>query len=100
MNAPLISICIPAYKRTVELKRLFNSIVIQTFKDFEIVITDDSPEESVAILCNEYRSKLPIAYYKNKIRLGSPANFNQSIAKATGEWIKMMNDDDWFATPS
>jgi glycosyltransferase involved in cell wall biosynthesis len=100
MNTPLISICVPAYKRTVELRRLFHSIVIQTFKDFEIVITDDSPDDSVAMLCDEYKSKLPIVYCKNKIRLGGPANFNYSIAKATGEWIKMMNDDDWFATAS
>jgi glycosyltransferase involved in cell wall biosynthesis len=98
MNAPLISICIPAYKRTVELRRLLDSIVIQTFNDFEIIITDDSPDDSVAMLCDEYKSKLPVAYHKNEIRLGSPANFNHSIAIATGEWIKIMNDDDWFAT--
>jgi glycosyltransferase involved in cell wall biosynthesis len=45
---PLISICIPAYKRIEFLQRLFDSIAIQTYKGYEVIITDDSPDEVVA----------------------------------------------------
>ena len=48
---PLISICIPAYNRTTYLKRLFESIVDQVFKDFEVIVSDDSPNDSVKDLC-------------------------------------------------
>lgn len=39
---PLLSICIPAYERPALLKRLLDSIAKQVFKDFEVIITDDS----------------------------------------------------------
>ncbi|HEY4935407.1 MAG TPA: glycosyltransferase, partial [Puia sp.] len=42
-EAPFISICIPAYQRSGYLRRLLDSIEIQTFHRFEVIITDDSP---------------------------------------------------------
>lgn len=94
---PLISICIPAYKRVDSLIRLLESIEIQTFKNFEVVITDDSPDDSVQILTESFKEKFPLLYYKNSTSLGTPANWNTCIDKASGEWIKIMHDDDWFA---
>ncbi|TKK68922.1 glycosyltransferase family 2 protein [Ilyomonas limi] len=93
----LISICIPAYKRTAYLKRLLHSIAIQTFKDLEVIVSDDSPDNSVQIVCEEYQGKFKLLYYKNEVALGTPANWNFGISKASGEWIKLMHDDDWFA---
>jgi glycosyltransferase involved in cell wall biosynthesis len=92
-----ISICIPAYKRTAYLKRLLDSIAIQTYKDFEVIVSDDSPDDSVKLVCNEYASQFKLLYYKNSVALGTPANWNSAITKANGEWIKIMHDDDWFA---
>ena len=96
---PFISICIPAYKRVQYLSRLLDSILIQTFKDFEIVLSDDSDDNSVQNLCDTYGAKLPIQYFRNKPSLGTPANWNFAISKAKGEWIKLIHDDDWFASP-
>lgn len=94
---PLISICIPAYKNVVYLERLLRSIQSQTFQDFEVVVTDDSPDTAVRELTDRYQSLLPIRYFRNEIALGSPANWNAAIAHAQGQWIKIMHDDDWFA---
>lgn len=94
-----ISICIPAYKRTSLLKRLLDSIVVQTFKDFEVIVTDDSPDNSVQEVCESYNARVPIKYFKNLNPLGTPENWNESIRRATGEWIKIMHDDDWFSSP-
>ncbi len=94
---PLISICIPAYKRTDFLKRLFDSISIQTFKDFEVILTDDSQTDDVAIFCKQYEGSFKLSYHKNLVSLGTPENWNESIRKATGKWIKIMHDDDWFS---
>ena len=94
----MISICIPAYKRLERLRRLLDSIVSQTFHDFEVVITDDSPNFSVKELIETF--KLPIQYFKNESALGTPANWNYCISKAKGEWIKLMHDDDWFSSPN
>jgi glycosyltransferase involved in cell wall biosynthesis len=93
----LVSICIPAYKRVDYLKRLLHSISIQTFKDFEVVITDDSNDESVSQFIASGAFDFPLVYIKNPVALGSPENWNSAIRQAKGQWIKMMHDDDWFA---
>jgi glycosyltransferase involved in cell wall biosynthesis len=97
-NNVFISICIPAYKRIEFLKRLLDSIVIQLYKDFEVIITDDSPGEAISFFCEQYSQKFSIRYFKNTHPLGTPENWNEAIRQAKGEWIKLMHDDDWFAT--
>ncbi len=97
-DSPFISICIPAYKHVDFLKRLLDSILTQTYKDFEIVITDDSPDDSVEKMLQTYFSKNEIRYYKNQQPLGTPENWNEAIRKAIGKWIKIMHNDDWFAS--
>jgi glycosyltransferase involved in cell wall biosynthesis len=98
MATPLISICIPSYKRIVFLERLLKSIEEQSFRDFEIIIADDSPDTSVELLIRQKFSFLPVIYFRNQIPLGTPANWNYAIGKCTGTWIKLMHDDDWFAS--
>jgi glycosyltransferase involved in cell wall biosynthesis len=93
---PLISICIPAYKRPGSLKKLLDSIAIQRYKDFEVIVTDDSPDSSLSEICKKYENRVSIQYFKNEQILGSPENWNEAVRKATGIWIKIMHDDDWF----
>ena len=97
-NSPLISICIPAYKRLHYLQKLLESISKQTFKEYEVVITDDTPDGSVENFVKEFPGIERIYYYKNEPTLGTPENWNEAIRKAKGVWIKLMHDDDWFAT--
>ncbi len=92
-----ISICIPAYKHVDHLERLLRSIAEQAFKDFEVIVTDDSPGENLKEICNQYQSAFTLHYFKNEPALGSPENWNAGIKRAKGQWIKMMHDDDWFA---
>jgi glycosyltransferase involved in cell wall biosynthesis len=95
---PYISICIPTFERIDYLRRLLESICIQKFEDFEVIITDDSNDNSVKNLIQFYKDNFIIKYYKNEPPLGTPANWNVAISKAEGQWIKLMHDDDWFAS--
>jgi len=97
MSGPFISICIPTYKNVDYLQRLLQSVSKQTFKDYEIAITDNSPDNSVEMLVKEFGKQLPIRYYRNDPPTNMGENFNLVMQKATGKWIKMMHDDDWFA---
>lgn len=95
----LVSICIPAYKNTSFLERLFDSLLIQTYTNFEVIVSDDSPDDSVNDFVTTYKSRLQINYFKNTPSLGTPANWNFSMSKAKGEYIKLLHDDDWLAEP-
>lgn len=94
-----VSICIPAYKEVSFLRRCLNSIMTQTFKDFEVIVSDDSPSNEIEELVKEY-AYLPIIYHKNPQALGSPENWNKAISMASGIYIKVMHYDDWFSEPT
>ena len=96
MNHPKVSICIPTYQQVEYLKKTLDSIQIQNFTDYEVIITDDSRDNSVRCLVESYSSSLSIRYYLNEKQLGSPENWNNSVTYANGEYIKIMHHDDWF----
>jgi glycosyltransferase involved in cell wall biosynthesis len=78
------------------LKFSLDRISQQTFRNFEIVISDHSSDEVIKNLCNEYPD-INIKYYKNSEKIGnSSANINNCITKASGEWIKILFQDDFF----
>jgi glycosyltransferase involved in cell wall biosynthesis len=98
-ETPFISICIPAFQRITYLRRLLDSIEIQSFRDFETVISDDSPGSEVQELIQNHALKPKIRYFRNKETLGSPENWNEGIRNSRAGWIKIMHDDDWFSGP-
>ena len=89
-----VSICIPAYNNGPGVKRLLESIKNQTYKDYEVILTDDSSAEDVKNAVDE--SGVVVNYTKNETRDGSTANWNKAIDKASGDYIKIMHHDDWF----
>ncbi len=97
MIKPYISVCIPVYKNLFFLKRLLDSLKHQSFRNFEIIITDDSPDDDIKDFCVSYDIAQPILYFKNEKSLGTPENWNESIRRSRGEWVKLMHDDDWLA---
>ena len=98
-----LSICIPTYNQVNYLKKVMDSILIQSFTNYEIIISDDSTSDDVFFLIdsyiNNYSDKL-IRYYRNAPSLGSPTNWNFAIRKARGKYIKIMHHDDWFPNNS
>jgi glycosyltransferase involved in cell wall biosynthesis len=93
-----ISVCIPAYKNADYLKRNFDALVTQTFKEFEIILSDDSPDDSVFQIAESYKSTLTIIYLKNEPAKGTPANWNFAMQHARGKYVKLIHDDDWLAS--
>lgn len=77
-----------------------DSIVLQSYPDYEVIITDDSPDDSVQVLCEQYKGQFGALHYqKNTPAHGMPANWNTALSLAKGDWIKIMHDDDWFLSP-
>jgi glycosyltransferase involved in cell wall biosynthesis len=97
--SPLVSICIPTYNQPDKLIYLLDSIRSQTFTSFEVLVSDDSNNDSVEHLCRKYED-LNIRYIRNAPAKGTPENWNYAISQAKGTWIKIMHHDDYFYSES
>ena len=99
LSVPAISLCIPAYNQTIYLKILLTSIADQHFRDYEIIISDDSTTDDVYNLVMSFGFNEKLKYLKNKPPLGSPSNWNNAIQNSRGKYIKIMHHDDAFTSP-
>lgn len=95
---PKVSVCIPTYNQITYLKCTLDSILAQTYQDYEVIITDDSTDPTVKEFVEKYDFNGRLSYFRNDISLGTPGNWNECIKKATGEYIKIMHHDDWFSS--
>lgn len=100
-KTPFFSICIPTYEMkglgASYLKSTFEILSIQSFKDFEVVISDHSIEDVIKDVCVEFEKSFVIHYIKNTSNRGSSsANLNNAIKSARGLWIKVLFQDDYL----
>jgi glycosyltransferase involved in cell wall biosynthesis len=95
---PAVSICIPTYKQIECLNTCLDSVLVQDFKDFELIISDDTPDDSVQLYIEEKLKGVQYTYFHHKPSLGSPANWNFAIGSAKGDFIKIMHHDDFFSS--
>lgn len=90
------SIAIPAFKAKY-LKECIDSILAQTYKDFELIIVNDASPENIDSVVKPYLSQAKIRYYKNEKNFGSVnvvGNWNKCLSFASGEYFLLMGDDD------
>ncbi len=92
---PAVSICIPAYENPEGIKRLLRSVAAQSFRDIEVILTDDSKTDGVENAVKD--CGVPVQYHRNVPSLGAVCNWNRAISLARGRYIKIMHHDDWFA---
>jgi len=95
-----ISVCIPTYeaggKGVLFLQKNLEGILKQTYNNFEIIISDHSKNNEI----ENYVSSLShpkITYFRYKEHIGKPAyNTNNAIRNSSGDYIKIMNQDDYI----
>lgn len=78
------------------LRRSLDSLSRQSFKDFEVVISDNADTDVISSALNNYTDLLDIAYVKNPIK-GMAPNTNNAMRYANGEIIKILYLDDFLA---
>lgn len=90
-----VSILLPAYNAALYLRDSLDSIIRQTFKDFEVVLIDDGSTDDTFKIANEYFNvDKRIKYYKNKENLGLIKTLNKGLTLAQGDYIVRMDADD------
>jgi glycosyltransferase involved in cell wall biosynthesis len=97
MISPIkVSVCIPTYEQSDYFLKTIKSVLDQDFINYEIIITDDSRNNSIKNVVEKLMPNTKIKYFENKQRKGSPGNWNEAIHQASGEYIKILHHDDWF----
>ena len=93
VRPPKVSIAIPVYRGEAYLAETIDSVLCQSFDDFELIICDDcSDDRSLAIARSFSDSRMRIL--QNERNLGFGGNWNRCLAEARGEYIKILPQDD------
>jgi glycosyltransferase involved in cell wall biosynthesis len=94
-NSTLVSIIIPAYNPEF-FERALNSAIGQTWNNLEIIICDDSRDDTIRVVSEKYiqTTTFPVKYFKNHTRLGEVKNVLRCVNEAQGNYIKFLYDDD------
>lgn len=96
----LVSVIIPTYNRKHTLKRCVDSVLAQTYRNFEIIIVDDCSTDGTMEFVEETYgdiSEIPIVYVRNDSNMGAAASRNTGVAYAQGEYIAFHDsDDEWL----
>lgn len=95
MSNHLISICIPTYNGEKYLLEALESVKSQTYKNIEVIISDDQSTDTTLEICKAFKSEVDFpVFIHSHIPNGIGANWNHSIEKANGDYIKILFQDD------
>lgn len=96
MKTPMVSILIPTYNGEKYLGEAIDSVLGQTYQDFELIVGDDGSSDGTREIVLSYTDDR-IQYLRNDSNLGMVYNWNRCLAAATGTYVKVLCHDDRLA---
>jgi glycosyltransferase involved in cell wall biosynthesis len=95
---PKVSIGLAVFNGENYLKTAIDSILSQTFSDFELIISDNASTDRTEEICRQYAQQdCRIRYYRNSTNIGGSNNENQTFKLARGEYFRLAAHDDFLA---
>ncbi|ADR19063.1 glycosyltransferase family 2 protein [Calditerrivibrio nitroreducens] len=95
MKKPQVSIGMPVYNGAKFISEALDSLLAQTFTDFELIISDNASTDETEAICREYAAKdKRIRYIRQRENLGAAANFKYVLDQAEGEYFMWAAADD------
>jgi glycosyltransferase involved in cell wall biosynthesis len=95
---PRVTIGLPVYNGQNYLAQTMDSLLAQTFRDFELVITDNASTDRTEVICREYAAADDrIRYHRNEENIGASANYNLVFELGRGDYFKWAAHDDLLA---
>jgi glycosyltransferase involved in cell wall biosynthesis len=92
---PRVSIGVPVYNGESFLKEALDSLLAQTYTDFELIISDNASTDGTEEICRMYASHdRRVRYYRNAKNVGVGPNFNRVFELSTGDYFKWASADD------
>lgn len=96
--SPLVTIGLPVYNRERFVRQSIESLLNQTFRDFQLIISDNASTDSTGKICEEYARKDPrVRYFRNAENIGNPRNFNRVFSLSQSPYLKWSTSDDYWA---
>jgi glycosyltransferase involved in cell wall biosynthesis len=97
-TAPKVSIGLPVYNGEKYLAEALDSVLAQTFQDFEVILSDNASTDSTALICKRYAEKdARIRYSRNSTNIGGGNNENLTVQLSRGEYFCWLGHDDKYA---
>ncbi len=94
---PLVSVILPTYNRAGYIKKSIESVIEQTYRNFELIIIDDESTDNTPEIIAQYKKKDPrIKIITNQTNLGFVKSLNKAIRQARGIYIARLDDDDFW----
>ena len=93
---PLVSIIVPVYNAEKTLERCVDSILNQTYQEYELLLVDDGSTDSSAALCDGYAARDPRVRVFHKENAGVSNARNLALAQARGTYLQFLDSDDWI----
>lgn len=97
---PAISVIVPVYKVEPYLRRCVDSILNQTFQDFELILVDDGSPDNCGAICDEYAaqdSRVHVIHQENGgLSAARNAGIDWVFANSNSEWLSFIDSDDWI----
>jgi hypothetical protein len=98
MQRPLITVLIPAYNAAATIERAVDSVLAQTFDDYEIIVVDDGSRDATSAIVANYGDD-KIRLFRLAQNRGESGAMNEGIAAARGELVAFLDaDDEWLPT--
>ncbi len=89
-TAPLVSIGIPVYNGGKYLEETLDSILNQTFTDFEVIVSDNASTDNTREIVEAYAAKDPrVRYYRNAENIGAAPNYNRTFELSRGKYFRL-----------
>jgi glycosyltransferase involved in cell wall biosynthesis len=96
---PKVSIGLPVFNGEKYIREAIESILAQTFTDFELIISDNSSTDKTEEICSEYVAKdSRICYFRNQTNIGAANNENRTFELSRGQYFRLASHDDKFAS--
>ena len=95
-NIPKISVIVPVYNTEKFLQRCIDSVLAQTYQDFELLLIDDGSKDSSDTICDEYAAQDTRVKVFHKENGGVSSARNVGLDNARGEWITFVDSDDYI----
>jgi glycosyltransferase involved in cell wall biosynthesis len=95
---PIISIIVPVYKVEKYLCRCLDSILAQTFTEFECILVDDGSPDNCPYICDEYAKKDSRIMVIHKENMGVAMARDSGLHKSVGQFIMYIDSDDWIGS--